>query len=133
MLIPGEAETSLTWRPRRARVTTTTSLLLLQVHLEASPRGGGCWSILVCSCVCRISYKTAYRRGVRTMYRRRSQCCPGFYESGSLCRSFPNRLKQEERSERVEQDVLGASLEFRAAAANELQTVHLDLLFLYVW
>lgn len=33
----------------------------------------------------RISYKTAYRRGVRTMYRRRSQCCPGFYESGNLC------------------------------------------------
>uniref|UniRef100_A0A3Q4H4Y9 Multiple EGF like domains 11 n=1 Tax=Neolamprologus brichardi TaxID=32507 RepID=A0A3Q4H4Y9_NEOBR len=33
----------------------------------------------------RISYKTAYRRGVRTMYRRRSQCCPGFYESGELC------------------------------------------------
>ncbi|KAJ7994575.1 hypothetical protein DPEC_G00250890 [Dallia pectoralis] len=33
----------------------------------------------------RISYKTAYRRGVRTMYRRRSQCCPGFYESGDLC------------------------------------------------
>ncbi|KAI9540526.1 hypothetical protein NQZ68_039718 [Dissostichus eleginoides] len=31
-----------------------------------------------------ISYKTAYRRGVRTMYRRRSQCCPGFFESGSL-------------------------------------------------
>ncbi|CAF92923.1 unnamed protein product [Tetraodon nigroviridis] len=33
----------------------------------------------------RISYRTAYRRGVRTMYRRRSQCCPGFYESGNLC------------------------------------------------
>ncbi|CAK6980248.1 multiple epidermal growth factor-like domains protein 11%2C partial [Scomber scombrus] len=33
----------------------------------------------------RISYKTAYRRGVRTMYRRRSQCCPGFFESGDLC------------------------------------------------
>ncbi|KAF0022332.1 hypothetical protein F2P81_025438 [Scophthalmus maximus] len=33
----------------------------------------------------RHSYKTAYRRGVRTMYRRRSQCCPGFYESGDLC------------------------------------------------
>ncbi|XP_031425689.1 multiple epidermal growth factor-like domains protein 11 [Clupea harengus] len=33
----------------------------------------------------RISYKTAYRRGVRTMYRRRSQCCPGYYESGDLC------------------------------------------------
>ncbi|XP_055363516.1 multiple epidermal growth factor-like domains protein 11 [Betta splendens] len=33
----------------------------------------------------RISYKTAYRRGVRTMYRRRSQCCPGFFESADLC------------------------------------------------
>ncbi|KAK7912658.1 hypothetical protein WMY93_012869 [Mugilogobius chulae] len=33
----------------------------------------------------KISYKTAYRRGVRTMYRRRSQCCPGFFESGELC------------------------------------------------
>ncbi|KAG7283736.1 hypothetical protein CRUP_034360 [Coryphaenoides rupestris] len=39
----------------------------------------------VCSHWERISYKTAYRRGVRTMYRRRSQCCPGFYESGDLC------------------------------------------------
>lgn len=34
---------------------------------------------------CRISYKTAYRRGLRTMYRRRSQCCPGYYESGDYC------------------------------------------------
>ncbi|XP_043072473.1 multiple epidermal growth factor-like domains protein 11 [Puntigrus tetrazona] len=33
----------------------------------------------------RTSYKTAYRRGVRTMYRRRSQCCPGYFESGDLC------------------------------------------------
>ncbi|KFQ15034.1 Multiple epidermal growth factor-like domains protein 11, partial [Leptosomus discolor] len=33
----------------------------------------------------RISYKTAYRRGLRTMYRRRSQCCPGYYESGDYC------------------------------------------------
>ncbi|CAH2274466.1 multiple epidermal growth factor-like domains 11 [Pelobates cultripes] len=33
----------------------------------------------------RISYKTAYRRGLRTMYRRRSQCCPGYYESGDFC------------------------------------------------
>uniref|UniRef100_A0A669CBP8 Uncharacterized protein n=1 Tax=Oreochromis niloticus TaxID=8128 RepID=A0A669CBP8_ORENI len=41
---------------------------------------------LLCLChLHRISYKTAYRRGVRTMYRRRSQCCPGFYESGELC------------------------------------------------
>uniref|UniRef100_A0ACB8E4X5 Multiple epidermal growth factor-like domains protein 11 n=1 Tax=Sphaerodactylus townsendi TaxID=933632 RepID=A0ACB8E4X5_9SAUR len=33
----------------------------------------------------RISYKTAYRRGLRTMYRRRSQCCPGYYESEDFC------------------------------------------------
>ncbi|XP_031811200.1 multiple epidermal growth factor-like domains protein 11 [Sarcophilus harrisii] len=33
----------------------------------------------------RISYKTAYRRGLRTMYRRRSQCCPGYYENGDVC------------------------------------------------
>ncbi|XP_042183551.1 uncharacterized protein megf11 [Oncorhynchus tshawytscha] len=33
----------------------------------------------------RISYKTAYRRGVRTMYRRRSQCCPGYFERGDMC------------------------------------------------
>nr|XP_031535392.1 multiple epidermal growth factor-like domains protein 11 [Vicugna pacos] len=33
----------------------------------------------------RISYKTAYRRGLRTMYRRRSQCCPGYYENGDFC------------------------------------------------
>lgn len=49
-----------------------------------------------CSCLCamcfsRISYKTAYRRGVRTMYRRRSQCCPGYFESGDLCvREYPS-------------------------------------------
>lgn len=43
---------------------------------------------LECLCTClhlRTSYKTAYRRGVRTMYRRRSQCCPGYFESGDLC------------------------------------------------
>ncbi|KAG2470911.1 MEG11 protein, partial [Polypterus senegalus] len=33
----------------------------------------------------RISYKAAYRRALRTMYRRRSQCCPGYYESADLC------------------------------------------------
>ncbi|TKS73504.1 Multiple epidermal growth factor-like domains protein 10 [Collichthys lucidus] len=38
----------------------------------------------------RISYKTAYRRGVRTMYRRRSQCCPGYFESGDLCVPRPS-------------------------------------------
>lgn len=38
-----------------------------------------------CVSWCRISYKTAYRRGLRTMYRRRSQCCPGYYESGDYC------------------------------------------------
>lgn len=43
-----------------------------------------------CVCCSRISYKTAYRRGVRTMYRRRSQCCPGYFESGDLCvREYP--------------------------------------------
>lgn len=42
--------------------------------------------LLVCMYInFRISYKTAYRRGVRTMYRRRSQCCPGYFESGDLC------------------------------------------------
>ncbi len=44
----------------------------------------------LCVCFFRISYKTAYRRGVRTMYRRRSQCCPGYFESGDLCvREYP--------------------------------------------
>ncbi|XP_060031689.1 multiple epidermal growth factor-like domains protein 11 [Erinaceus europaeus] len=33
----------------------------------------------------RKSYKTAYRRGLRTMYRRRSQCCPGYYERDDFC------------------------------------------------
>ncbi|KAG5834122.1 hypothetical protein ANANG_G00258020 [Anguilla anguilla] len=33
----------------------------------------------------RVSYRTAYRRGEKTMYRRKSQCCPGFYESGETC------------------------------------------------
>ncbi|KAF4804213.1 hypothetical protein TURU_010095 [Turdus rufiventris] len=43
----------------------------------------------------RISYKTAYRRGLRTMYRRRSQCCPGYYESGDYCiRTYPSHMAQ---------------------------------------
>ncbi|MBZ3884230.1 Multiple epidermal growth factor-like domains protein 10 [Sciurus carolinensis] len=33
----------------------------------------------------RISYRTAYRHGEKTMYRRKSQCCPGFYESRDMC------------------------------------------------
>lgn len=46
--------------------------------------------VLLCRLFSRISYKTAYRRGVRTMYRRRSQCCPGYFESGELCvREYP--------------------------------------------
>ncbi|CAG5867093.1 unnamed protein product [Menidia menidia] len=32
-----------------------------------------------------VSYRTAYRRGEKTMYRRKSQCCPGFQEDGELC------------------------------------------------
>uniref|UniRef100_A0A3Q3B9L4 Platelet endothelial aggregation receptor 1 n=1 Tax=Kryptolebias marmoratus TaxID=37003 RepID=A0A3Q3B9L4_KRYMA len=32
-----------------------------------------------------ITYKTAYRQAVRTEYRRRYQCCPGYYESGDKC------------------------------------------------
>ncbi|XP_077442493.1 multiple epidermal growth factor-like domains protein 10 isoform X1 [Vanacampus margaritifer] len=33
----------------------------------------------------RVSYRTAYRRGEKTMYRRKSQCCPGFFENGEIC------------------------------------------------
>ncbi|KAF6357234.1 multiple EGF like domains 10 [Rhinolophus ferrumequinum] len=33
----------------------------------------------------RVSYRTAYRHGEKTMYRRKSQCCPGFYESMEMC------------------------------------------------
>ncbi|ROL48816.1 Multiple epidermal growth factor-like domains protein 10 [Anabarilius grahami] len=33
----------------------------------------------------RVSYRTAYRRGEKTMHRRKSQCCPGFYESRDIC------------------------------------------------
>lgn len=48
-----------------------------------------------CVSWCRISYKTAYRRGLRTMYRRRSQCCPGYYESGDYCiRTYPSHMAQ---------------------------------------
>ncbi|KAK7909490.1 hypothetical protein WMY93_014174 [Mugilogobius chulae] len=36
----------------------------------------------------RVSYKTAYRKGEKTMYRRKSQCCPGFYEDGEICAPF---------------------------------------------
>ncbi|MED6281134.1 hypothetical protein CHARACLAT_018070, partial [Characodon lateralis] len=33
----------------------------------------------------RITYKTAYRQAVKTQYRRRYHCCPGYYESGDRC------------------------------------------------
>ncbi|MBN3287692.1 MEG11 protein, partial [Polyodon spathula] len=33
----------------------------------------------------RITYKTAYRQGVKLAYRRRYQCCPGYYESRDTC------------------------------------------------
>ncbi|XP_028297218.1 multiple epidermal growth factor-like domains protein 10 [Gouania willdenowi] len=33
----------------------------------------------------RVSYRVAYRRGQKTMYRRKSQCCQGFYENGEIC------------------------------------------------
>ncbi|KAG7474347.1 platelet endothelial aggregation receptor 1-like [Solea senegalensis] len=33
----------------------------------------------------RITYKTAYRQAVKTDYRKRYQCCPGFYESRDKC------------------------------------------------
>ncbi|KAG9341219.1 hypothetical protein JZ751_019659 [Albula glossodonta] len=48
-------------------------------------RHGG-WSLILMEGQIRhgISYKTAYRRGVRTMYRRRSQCCPGYFEISAL-------------------------------------------------
>uniref|UniRef100_A0A667WXM6 Platelet endothelial aggregation receptor 1 n=1 Tax=Myripristis murdjan TaxID=586833 RepID=A0A667WXM6_9TELE len=45
------------------------------------------WSLCpVCLCFCfRITYKTAYRQAVKTDYRRRYQCCPGYYESRDKC------------------------------------------------
>uniref|UniRef100_A0A3Q4MCK2 Platelet endothelial aggregation receptor 1 n=1 Tax=Neolamprologus brichardi TaxID=32507 RepID=A0A3Q4MCK2_NEOBR len=33
----------------------------------------------------RITYKTAYRQAVKTDYRKRYQCCPGYYESRGRC------------------------------------------------
>lgn len=33
----------------------------------------------------RVLYKTAYRQGVKVDYRRRHQCCEGFYESNNIC------------------------------------------------
>ncbi|KAK5878489.1 hypothetical protein CesoFtcFv8_023889 [Champsocephalus esox] len=33
----------------------------------------------------RVSYRTANRRATKTMYRRKSQCCPGFNENGEIC------------------------------------------------
>ncbi|KAF7250309.1 Multiple epidermal growth factor-like domains protein 10 [Varanus komodoensis] len=56
----------------------------------------------------RISYRTAYRHGEKTMYRRKSQCCPGFYESREMCiRNFgdacthPNSVGFEKASLRL--------------------------------
>uniref|UniRef100_A0A3P8U7K2 Platelet endothelial aggregation receptor 1 n=1 Tax=Amphiprion percula TaxID=161767 RepID=A0A3P8U7K2_AMPPE len=36
-------------------------------------------------CLRHITYKTAYRQAVKTDYRKRYQCCPGYYESGDKC------------------------------------------------
>ncbi|KAI9999819.1 hypothetical protein NQD34_011662, partial [Periophthalmus magnuspinnatus] len=33
----------------------------------------------------RVVYRTAYRQAVKTDYRRRYQCCPGYYESADKC------------------------------------------------
>lgn len=33
----------------------------------------------------RITYKTAYRQAVKMDYRKRYQCCPGYYESSEKC------------------------------------------------
>ncbi|KPP77836.1 hypothetical protein Z043_102703 [Scleropages formosus] len=38
----------------------------------------------------RVSYRIAYRRGEKTMYRRKSQCCPGFFESREMCVPVPH-------------------------------------------
>lgn len=40
-----------------------------------------CFSLILS----RITYKTAYRQVVKMDYRRRYQCCRGFYESGNKC------------------------------------------------
>ncbi|XP_064201687.1 platelet endothelial aggregation receptor 1-like [Anguilla rostrata] len=42
------------------------------------------WSFYKCTRH-RITYKTAYRQAVKLDYRRRYQCCPGYYESGERC------------------------------------------------
>uniref|UniRef100_A0A3Q3IKI4 Platelet endothelial aggregation receptor 1 n=1 Tax=Monopterus albus TaxID=43700 RepID=A0A3Q3IKI4_MONAL len=36
-------------------------------------------------CTRHITYKTAYRQAVKTDYRKRYQCCPGYYESRDKC------------------------------------------------
>ncbi|MGH0174476.1 UNVERIFIED_CONTAM: hypothetical protein FKN15_068067 [Acipenser sinensis] len=47
----------------------------------------------------RVSYRTAYRRGEKTMYRRKSQCCPGFYESREMCIRLEKCKQQGNRYE----------------------------------
>ncbi|MGH0178974.1 UNVERIFIED_CONTAM: hypothetical protein FKN15_000283 [Acipenser sinensis] len=42
------------------------------------------WSFYKCTRH-KITYKTAYRQGVKLAYRRRYQCCPGYYESRETC------------------------------------------------
>ncbi|XP_038135161.1 multiple epidermal growth factor-like domains protein 10 [Cyprinodon tularosa] len=33
-------------------------------------------------------YRTAYRTGEKIMYRRKSQCCPGFFADGETCAPY---------------------------------------------
>ncbi|KAJ8386509.1 hypothetical protein AAFF_G00169790 [Aldrovandia affinis] len=49
------------------------------------------WSFYKCTRH-RITYKTAYRQAVKMDYRRRYQCCPGYYESGERC--VPRCMKE---------------------------------------
>lgn len=41
--------------------------------------------VSLCCSRYRITYKTAYRQAVKTDYRKRYQCCPGYYESRDKC------------------------------------------------
>uniref|UniRef100_A0A3Q4GJH5 Platelet endothelial aggregation receptor 1 n=1 Tax=Neolamprologus brichardi TaxID=32507 RepID=A0A3Q4GJH5_NEOBR len=62
----------------------TTSVKESYLHPYDQVGEEPCWDPRT-SYKCMITYKTAYRQAVKTDYRKRYQCCPGYYESRGRC------------------------------------------------
>lgn len=71
-----------------------THFLSAWLPVPVTEERGGEHPVWLCCCF-RITYKTAYRQAVKTNYRKRYQCCPGYYESREKCvRKYLKKLQQ---------------------------------------